>query len=88
MSTAGDLRTYKSIFRFEILIMIAAGTLISGYFMVLFWFVFQYVVKNAMNYTPQFPVVTFSVTMAGIWIAVYQLSVPFSNTKTQQIREE
>ena len=68
--------------------MIAAGTLISGYFMVLFWLVFQYVVKNAMNYTPQFPAVTFSVTMAGIWIAVYLLSVPFSNTKTQQIREE
>jgi len=78
----------KSIFRFEILIMIAAGTLISGYFMVLFWFVFQYVVKNAMNYTPRFPAVTFSVTMAGIWIAVYLLSVPFSNIKTGQIRDE
>ena len=78
----------KSIFRYEIMIMIATGTLVSGYFMVLFWLVFQYIVKNAMNYTPRFPFVTFAAALAGIWIAVYLLSVPFANMKTRQIREE
>lgn len=78
----------KSIFRYEILIMIAMGTLISGYFMVLFWLVFQYIVKNAMNYAPGFPFFTFAVTLAGIWAAIYLLSVPFSNIKIGKIRDE
>lgn len=71
--------------RTEIFLILGIATLATVYLLLLFWFIFRYVIHNAMHFTPAFPAWPILVTLLLIWVIIWLLSLPFARFKPVEI---
>ena len=64
--------------RSEIVLIMGISTAIAIYLLLMFWFIFRYVIHNAMHFTPVFPALSLLYTLVLIWVGILMLAVPFS----------
>ncbi|MBR5347977.1 MAG: ABC transporter permease [Lachnospiraceae bacterium] len=71
--------------RSEILLIMGISTVMAIYLLLMFWFIFRYVIHNAMHFTPAFPMLPLLLTLIMIWSGILLLSAPFSRFRPVEL---
>lgn len=71
--------------RTEIFLILGITTAIAVYLLLIFWFIFRYVIHNAMHFTPMFPVCPVLLALLLIWAGLWLISLPLSKFKPVEI---